>query len=111
MGIVMEQAGLMVRLFSSIQSIMARIRGSLFIAVLIVSTIFAAATGIVGASVTLLGIMAGATMSRSGYDVKLAGARVAVSLGCFLVSGGDEAHGLEAGGAQRGRVVDFVVGL
>ena len=31
-----------------------------------------AATGIVGASVTLLGIMAGATMSRSGYDVKLA---------------------------------------
>ena len=38
-------------------------------------------------------------------------ARVAVSLGCFLVSGGDEAHGLEAGGAQRGRVVDFVVGL
>ena len=72
MGIVMEQAGLMVRLFSSIQSIMARVRGSLFIAVLIVSTIFAAATGIVGASVTLLGIMAGATMSRSGYDVKLA---------------------------------------
>ncbi|KNG94075.1 TRAP transporter large permease subunit [Pseudaestuariivita atlantica] len=72
MGIVMEAAGLMERLFSSIQMIMARIRGSLFIAVLIVSTIFAAATGIVGASVTLLGIMAGATMSRSGYNVKLA---------------------------------------
>ena len=72
MGIVMEQAGLMERLFSSIQSIMARVRGSLFIAVLIVSTIFAAATGIVGASVTLLGIMAGATMSRSGYNVQLA---------------------------------------
>ena len=52
--------------------IMARVRGSLFIAVLIVSTIFAAATGIVGASVTLLGIMAGATMSRSGYNVQLA---------------------------------------
>ena len=72
MGIVMESAGLMERLFASIQMIMARVRGSLFIAVLIVSTIFAAATGIVGASVTLLGIMAGATMSRSGYDVKLA---------------------------------------
>lgn len=72
MGIVMESAGLMERLFSSIQMIMARIRGSLFIAVLIVSTIFAAATGIVGASVTLLGIMAGATMSRSGYNVQLA---------------------------------------
>jgi len=72
MGIVMEAAGLMERLFASIQMIMARVRGSLFIAVLIVSTIFAAATGIVGASVTLLGIMAGATMTRSGYNVKLA---------------------------------------
>ncbi|MEM7718612.1 MAG: TRAP transporter large permease subunit, partial [Pseudomonadota bacterium] len=72
MGIVMESAGLMERLFASIQMIMARVRGALFIAVLIVSTIFAAATGIVGASVTLLGIMAGATMSRSGYNVKLA---------------------------------------
>ena len=72
MGIVMEAAGLMERLFASIQMIMARIRGALFIAVLIVSTIFAAATGIVGASVTLLGIMAGATMSRSGYNVQLA---------------------------------------
>ena len=72
MGIVMESAGLMERLFSSIQMIMARVRGALFIAVLIVSTIFAAATGIVGASVTLLGIMAGATMSRAGYNVQLA---------------------------------------
>lgn len=72
MGIVMESAGLMERLFASIQMIMSRVRGSLFIAVLIVSTVFAAATGIVGASVTLLGIMAGATMSRSGYNVQLA---------------------------------------
>ncbi|MGB1212349.1 MAG: TRAP transporter large permease subunit [Pikeienuella sp.] len=72
MGIVMESAGLMERLFASIQMIMSRVRGALFIAVLIVSTIFAAATGIVGASVTLLGIMAGATMSRSGYNVQLA---------------------------------------
>ena len=80
MGIVMEAAGLMERLFASIQMIMARVRGALFIAVLIVSTIFAAATGIVGASVTLLGIMAGATMSRSGYDVRLAA-------GCITAGG------------------------
>lgn len=72
MGIVMEAAGLMERLFASIQMIMARVRGSLYIAVLIVSTIFAAATGIVGASVTLLGIMAGATMTRAGYNTQLA---------------------------------------
>ncbi|MEM8977931.1 MAG: TRAP transporter large permease subunit [Pseudomonadota bacterium] len=80
MGIVMEAAGLMERLFASIQMIMSRVRGALFIAVLIVSTIFAAATGIVGASVTLLGIMAGATMSRSGYNVKLAA-------GCITAGG------------------------
>jgi TRAP-type mannitol/chloroaromatic compound transport system permease large subunit/TRAP-type mannitol/chloroaromatic compound transport system permease small subunit len=71
MGIVMEAAGLMERLFASIQMIMARVRGALYIAVLIVSTIFAAATGIVGASVTLLGIMAGSTMNKAGYNVKL----------------------------------------
>ena len=72
MGIMMEQAGLMERLFSSVQLMLSRVRGSLFIAVLFVSTIFAAATGIVGASVTILGIMAAKTMNRSNYDVRLA---------------------------------------
>ncbi|MEO0618434.1 MAG: TRAP transporter large permease subunit [Pseudomonadota bacterium] len=72
MGIMMEKAGLMERLFDSIQLMMSRIRGALFIAVLFVSTVFAAATGIVGASVTILGIMAAKTMNRSGYDVRLA---------------------------------------
>ncbi|MEL6505521.1 MAG: TRAP transporter large permease subunit [Pseudomonadota bacterium] len=72
MGIVMEQAGLMERLFQAVQMMMSRTRGALFIAVLFVSTIFAAATGIVGASVTILGIMAAKTMNRSGYDVRLA---------------------------------------
>ena len=72
MGIMMEQAGLMERLFQAVQMMMSRTRGALFIAVLFVSTIFAAATGIVGASVTILGIMAARTMNRSGYDVRLA---------------------------------------
>lgn len=72
MGIVMEQAGLMERLFSAVQLMMSRTRGALFVAVLFVSTIFAAATGIVGASVTILGIMAARTMNRSNYDVRLA---------------------------------------
>ena len=52
----MEQAGLMERLFTAVQLMLSRVRGSLFVAVLFVSTIFAAATGIVGASVTILGI-------------------------------------------------------
>ncbi|MGI9354293.1 MAG: TRAP transporter large permease subunit [Rhizobiaceae bacterium] len=72
MGIMMEQAGLMERLFRAVQLMMSRTRGALFIAVLFVSTIFAAATGIVGASVTILGIMAARTMNKSGYDVRLA---------------------------------------
>lgn len=72
MGILMEQAGLMERLFQAVQMMMSRVHGALYVAVLFVSTIFAAATGIVGASVTILGIMAAKTMNRSNYDVKLA---------------------------------------
>jgi len=72
MGIMMEQAGLMERLFTSVQLMLSRTRGALYLAVLFVSTIFAAATGIVGASVTILGIMAAKTMNQSGYDVRLA---------------------------------------
>ena len=72
MGIMMEQAGLMERLFTSVQLMLSRTRGALYLAVLFVSTIFAAATGIVGASVTILGIMAAKTMNKSGYDVRLA---------------------------------------
>ena len=71
MGILMESAGLMERLFSAIQLMLSRTRGALFYAVMFVSTIFAAATGIVGASVTILGIMAGKTMIKSGYDTRL----------------------------------------
>jgi tripartite ATP-independent transporter DctM subunit len=72
MGFMMEQAGLMERLFKVVQLMLARMTGSLFVAVLFVSVVFGAATGIVGASVTILGIMAAKTMSESGYDVRLA---------------------------------------
>jgi tripartite ATP-independent transporter DctM subunit len=72
MGFMMEQAGLMERLFKAVQLMLARMTGSLFVAVLFVSVVFGAATGIVGASVTILGIMAAKTMSESGYDVRLA---------------------------------------
>jgi len=72
MGIMMEQAGLMERLFSAFQLMLAKVRGSLYYAVLFVSVVFAAATGIVGASVTILGIMAAKSMNKSGYNVRLA---------------------------------------
>ena len=77
MGIMMEQANLMERLFDSVQKILAGVRGSLYLAVMFVATIFAAATGIVGASVTILGIMAGKPMIRSGYDVQLSSGLIA----------------------------------
>ncbi len=80
MGILMEQAGLMERLFKAVQMALSRTHGALYIAVLFVSTIFAAATGIVGASVTILGIMAAKTMNKSGYNVPLAA-------GCITAGG------------------------
>jgi tripartite ATP-independent transporter DctM subunit len=77
MGIMMEQSNLMEELFDAVQKMLARVRGSLYLAVMFVATIFAAATGIVGASVTILGIMAGKPMIRSGYDVKLSSGLIA----------------------------------
>lgn len=71
MGYLLEQSGLMERLFRAIQLMLAALRGSLYLAVLVTATIFAAATGIVGSSVTLLGVMAAPTMKRSGYDVRM----------------------------------------
>jgi tripartite ATP-independent transporter DctM subunit len=71
MGFLLEQSGIMERLFNGIQQLLANLNGSLYLAVLITATIFAAATGIVGSSVTLLGVMAGPSMIRSGYDPKM----------------------------------------
>ena len=71
MGFLLEQSGLMERMFTGIQQLLSGLRGSLYLAVLITATIFAAATGIVGSSVTLLGVMAAPSMIKSGYDVKM----------------------------------------
>jgi tripartite ATP-independent transporter DctM subunit len=72
MGFLTEQAGLMERLFVALRNILAPIRGSLFAVVILTATIFAMATGIVGAAVTVLGIMASPIMVRTGYDGRLA---------------------------------------
>ncbi len=71
MGYITEQAGLMERLFSALRMVLAPVRGSLYIVVIVTSTVFAMATGIVGAAVTVLGIMAGPIMIKTGYDAKL----------------------------------------
>ncbi|HEV8110385.1 MAG TPA: TRAP transporter large permease subunit, partial [Burkholderiales bacterium] len=68
---ITEQAGLMERLFSAFRMVLAPIRGSLYIVVIVTSAVFAMATGIVGAAVTVLGIMAAPIMIKTGYDAKL----------------------------------------
>ena len=77
MGFLLEQSGLMERMFTGIQQLLAGLRGSLYLAVLITATIFAAATGIVGSSVTLLGVMASPSMIKSGYDTKMSAGVIA----------------------------------
>jgi len=77
MGFLLEQSGIMERLFTGIQQLLSGLRGSLYLAVLITATIFAAATGIVGSSVTLLGVMAAPSMIKSGYDVKMSAGAIA----------------------------------
>jgi tripartite ATP-independent transporter DctM subunit len=77
MGYLLEQSGLMERLFRAVQLMLAPVRGSLYLAVLLTATIFAASTGIVGSSVTLLGVMAAPSMKRSGYDVRLSAGAIA----------------------------------
>jgi TRAP-type mannitol/chloroaromatic compound transport system permease large subunit len=77
MGYMTEQAGLMERLFGALRSILASLRGSLYLAVILTATIFAMATGIVGAAVTVLGIMAAPMMIKTGYDPRLSAGAIA----------------------------------
>jgi tripartite ATP-independent transporter DctM subunit len=72
MGFLTEQAGLMERLFTAFRMLLAPIRGALFLVVILTAAVFAMATGIVGAAVTVLGIMASPIMIKTGYDARLA---------------------------------------
>ena len=77
MGFLTEQAGLMARLFKAFRDLLAPVRGSLYLGVILTATVFAMATGIVGAAVTVLGIMAGPIMIKSGYDARMASGAIA----------------------------------
>jgi tripartite ATP-independent transporter DctM subunit len=82
MGHVLEHAGLMERLFRAFQYLLARMPGSLYVGVLFTSTLFATATGIIGASVTVMGLMAAPVMIKSGYDPRMS-AGVITAGGCL----------------------------
>src|SRR3990170_325784 len=71
MGYVVERANILDRLFHSLQLSMKNVPGALAVATLITCAMFATATGIVGAVVTLMGLLALPAMLRAGYDTKL----------------------------------------
>ncbi|HKW80028.1 MAG TPA: TRAP transporter large permease subunit [Casimicrobiaceae bacterium] len=72
MGYVVERANILDRLFFSIQLAAKRVPGSMAVATLLTCAFFATATGIVGAVVTLMGLLAFPAMLKAGYDTKLA---------------------------------------
>ncbi|MGE0661029.1 MAG: TRAP transporter large permease subunit, partial [Reyranellaceae bacterium] len=82
MGYVVERSNILDRLFHSIQLAARNMPGSLAVATLITCALFATATGIVGAVVTLMGLLAYPAMLRAGYDVRLASGVVCAG-GCL----------------------------
>jgi tripartite ATP-independent transporter DctM subunit len=82
MGYIVERANILDRLFHSLQISMKNVPGALAVATLITCAMFATATGIVGAVVTLMGLLALPAMLKAGYDVKLS-AGVVCAGGCL----------------------------
>jgi len=72
MGYVMERAGIMDRMFHSYRLLFGPLPGSLAVTTMVVGTIFGIASGIVGAGVTLMGVLALPAMLRANYSVSLA---------------------------------------
>jgi len=72
MGYVIERANILDRLFYSLQLAARKVPGSLAVATLLTCALFATATGIVGAVVTLMGLLAFPAMLKAGYDTRLA---------------------------------------
>jgi tripartite ATP-independent transporter DctM subunit len=82
MGYLVERANILDHLFHSLQISMKNVPGALAVATLLTCAMFATATGIVGAVVTLMGLLAFPAMLRAGYDVKLS-AGVVCAGGCL----------------------------
>ena len=72
MGYLVERANILDNLFRSLQIALKAVPASLAVATLVTCALFATATGIVGAVVTLMGLLAFPQMMKAGYDVRLA---------------------------------------
>ncbi len=82
MGYLVERANLIEKLFKSLHLSLARVPGALAVATIVTCAIFATATGIVGAVVTLMGLLALPAMLRAGYNIKLAAGAITAG-GCL----------------------------
>ena len=82
MGYMVERANILDKLFFSIQVALRRVPGSLAVATIVTCAMFATATGIVGAVVTLMGLLAFPQMLKAGYDTRLAAGAVCAG-GCL----------------------------
>jgi TRAP-type mannitol/chloroaromatic compound transport system permease large subunit len=82
MGYLVERANLIEKLFKSLHLSLARVPGSLAVATLFTCAVFATATGIVGAVVTLMGLLAFPQMLKGGYDVRLSAGAITAG-GCL----------------------------
>jgi TRAP-type mannitol/chloroaromatic compound transport system permease large subunit len=82
MGYLVERANLIEKLFKSLHLAMSRVPGSLAVATLFTCAVFATATGIVGAVVTLMGLLALPQMLRGGYDVRVSAGAITAG-GCL----------------------------
>ena len=72
MGYLVERAGIVSRLFFAIRLASHKLPASMAVAALITCTLFSTATGIIGAVVTLMGLLAWPAMVKAGYDKKFA---------------------------------------
>jgi TRAP-type mannitol/chloroaromatic compound transport system permease large subunit len=82
MGYLVERAQLIDRLFHSLHLATSRVPGSLAVATIVTCAIFATATGIVGAVVTLMGLLAFPAMLKAGYNVKVSAGAITAG-GCL----------------------------
>ena len=82
MGYLVERAQLIDRLFRSLHLATSRVPGSLAVATIVTCAIFATATGIVGAVVTLMGLLAFPAMLKAGYNIKVSAGSVTAG-GCL----------------------------
>ena len=82
MGYLVERAGIVAKLFFAIRLASHRLPASMAVAALVTCTLFSTATGIIGAVVTLMGLLAWPAMIKAGYDKKFASG-IICSGGCL----------------------------